>query len=90
MRAFTGGRDTVEEQRKLGGRHDLCNVYAYYYFFFEEEDGKLVAMANGCRSGSLVCGDCKERLAKNVGRFLTGFKEKRERARDDLEDYLLK
>jgi len=90
MRAFTGGRDTVEEQRKLGGRHDLCNVYAYYYFLFEEDDGKLAALANECGSGSLVCGDCKARLAKNVVRFLTEFQEKRERARDNLGDYLLK
>jgi tryptophanyl-tRNA synthetase len=90
MRAFTGGRDTVEEQRKLGGRHDLCNVYAYYYFLFEEDERKLAALANECRSGSLVCGDCKARLAKNVGRFLAEFQEKRERARDNLEDYLIK
>jgi tryptophanyl-tRNA synthetase len=90
MRAFTGGRDTVEEQRKLGGRHDLCNVYAYYYFLFEEDDGKLVTLANECRSGSLVCGDCKARLAKNVGRFIAEFQEKREKARDNLEDYLIK
>jgi tryptophanyl-tRNA synthetase len=90
MRVFTGGRDTVEEQRKLGGRHDLCNVYAYYYFLFEEDDGKLLALANECRTGSLVCGECKARLAKNVGRFIAEFQEKREKARDNLEDYLIK
>jgi tryptophanyl-tRNA synthetase len=90
MRAFTGGRDTVEEQRKLGGCHELCNVYAYYYFLFEEDDRKLVALANECRSGSLVCGDCKTRLAKNVGSFIAEFQEKREKARDNLEGYFIK
>ena len=29
MNAFTGGRETVEEQRKKGGRPDICSVYQY-------------------------------------------------------------
>ncbi|MCW4048569.1 MAG: tryptophan--tRNA ligase [Candidatus Bathyarchaeota archaeon] len=90
MRAFTGGRDTVEEQKKLGGRPDICNVYAYYYFMFEDDDQKLVDREAICKSGELMCGTCKKQLAERVKAFLTDFQEKREKARKVLDDFLLK
>ena len=36
--AFTGGRDTTEEQRRLGGRADICPVYDLYQFHFAKDD----------------------------------------------------
>jgi tryptophanyl-tRNA synthetase len=90
MRAFTGGRDTVEEQRRLGGKPEVCNVYAYYFFLFEEDDDELVERERLCRSGGITCGECKRQLADRVKVFLTGFQEKRERARGVLGDYLMK
>jgi len=90
MRAFTGGRDTVEEQERLGGRPEACNVYTYYFFLFEEDDARLAELEASCRSGGLTCGDCKARLAGMVKRFLVDFQKRRERARDELDDYLMK
>ena len=90
MSAFTGGQPTVREQKEKGGDPTICSIYAYYYFLFEEDDGKLVNLENECRSGALICGDCKARLAKVIGRFLVGFQEKREKAKDVLDDYIIK
>jgi tryptophanyl-tRNA synthetase len=90
MKAFTGGRDTVEEQKRLGGKPEVCNVYAYYYFLFEEDDEELVERERLCRSGEIMCGECKKQLADRVKVFLTGFQKKREKARDVLGDFLLK
>jgi tryptophanyl-tRNA synthetase len=90
MGAFTGGRATVQEQKEKGGNPEVCNVYAYYYFLFEEDDEKLKSIEDDCRSGGLICGDCKARLSGIVGRFLSDFQEKREKAKDSLEDFLLK
>ena len=90
MGAFTGGQPTVREQREKGGDPTICSIYAYYYFLFEEDDGKLVNLENECRSGALICGDCKARLAKVIGRFLVGFQEKREKAKNVLDDYIIK
>lgn len=89
MGAFTGGRETVRLQRELGGRPEVCNVYAYYLLLFEEDDGRLAEIEARCRSGGLTCGDCKARLAKVVRAFLVDFQRKRERARDELGDYLM-
>jgi tryptophanyl-tRNA synthetase len=43
-----------------------------------------------CRQGEILCGECKELLAERVGKFLLEHQRKREKARNVLEDYLLK
>ena len=90
MSAFTGGRDTVEEQRRLGGRPEVCNVYAYYYFLFEDDDTALREREAACRSGALLCGECKKQLAERVKAFLVDFQVKREKAKEVLDDFLIK
>jgi tryptophanyl-tRNA synthetase len=90
MNAFTGGRETIEEQRRLGGRPEICPVYHYYEFLFEEDDRALEDIRRACKSGELLCGEDKERLAERVIEFLKVHQEKREEARDRLEDYVVR
>jgi tryptophanyl-tRNA synthetase len=90
MIAYTGGRDTVEEQREKGGQPEICNVYAYYYFLFEEDDEALMEREKICKAGELLCGVCKKDLANRVKVFLRNFQEKREKAREVLDDFILK
>ena len=90
MRAFTGGRDTVDEQREKGGRPEVCNVYAYYYFLFEEDDAALIERELACKQGKILCGECKKELANRVSMFLTEFQKKREDAREVLDQFLIK
>jgi tryptophanyl-tRNA synthetase len=90
MRAFTGGRETVAVQKKLGGNPTICNIYAYYHFLFESDDAKLNETETECRNGALMCGDCKARLARMVNVFLVDFQKKREAARTVLNDYWIK
>jgi tryptophanyl-tRNA synthetase len=90
MAAFTGGQATAKEQREKGGDPTVCSIYAYSYFLFEEDDARLIALEQDCRSGALVCGDCKARLAKVISRFLVDFQAKREKAKDNIQDYFLK
>lgn len=90
MDAFTGGRTTAEEQRKLGGIPEICSVYHYYEYFFEQDDKKLIEIWNACKSGSLLCGECKKRLAKRVKKFLKEHQIKRERAKDVVDKFILK
>jgi tryptophanyl-tRNA synthetase len=89
MSSFTGGRATVEEQRRLGGQADICPVYHYYYFLFEENDDELSRIYEDCTSGKLLCGDCKAMLASRVRKFSEDFHEKREKAREVVDDYIV-
>ena len=88
--AFTGGKPTVEEQRKLGGDPYICPIYYYEYYLFEEDDGKLKEICERCRSGELLCGEHKMMLAEKVKKFLVEHQKKREKAKDVLDEFLFK
>ena len=90
MNAYTGGRPTVKEQRKLGGDPSICTIYAYYYYLFEEDDRRLLDLERECKSGGIICGDCKARLVNVIKTFLKDFQKKREKAKDIIDQFLLK
>ncbi|MEM3725434.1 MAG: tryptophan--tRNA ligase [Candidatus Bathyarchaeia archaeon] len=88
--AFSGGRATVEEQKKLGGDPSICTVFQYYYYLFEEDDKRLAERERRCRGGELLCGECKTELAERVNKFLVEHRRKREKAKNKIEKYYLK
>lgn len=87
LSAFTGGRATIEEQKRLGANADICSVYAYDYYQFMN-DKEIEDLRYKCLGGNIMCGECKQILAERVERFLRDFQEKRERAKDRFEEYL--
>jgi len=89
LSAFTGGRVSVEEQRKMGGVPDVCAVFQYYYYVFEEDREKLSERERKCVGGEIMCGECKQDLADRVVRFLEKHQEKREEAKDKVLDYVV-
>jgi len=46
--AFTGGKATVEEQKKEGGEPGICAIYQYMYFLFEQDDKKIQQLGQRC------------------------------------------
>jgi tryptophanyl-tRNA synthetase len=88
--AFTGGRATVEEQRRLGANPDVCSVFAFYNFVFEPDDEHLGVVERTCRSGERLCGDCKLELWGKIETWMTKHKEARERARDRIEEFVVR
>jgi tryptophanyl-tRNA synthetase len=88
--AFTGGKGTLAEQRKTGANPDVCSVYQYFLFLFEEDDKKLLEREQECRTGKMLCGDCKKELTERINKFLSEHQKKRERAKNSLEEYHVK
>lgn len=68
--AFTGGRPTDEEQRRLGGNPEICPVYSFYKFH-HPEDAFVTDVRTKCLGGKLMCGEDKEQMRS----FLRGFSE---------------
>lgn len=87
---LTGGRDTVEEQKKLGGKPEECNVYKYHYYLFEGDDKKLNKRKKMCKNGELLCGECKADLVKYINTFLKEHQARREKAKNKVEDFLVR
>jgi len=75
--AFTGGRPTAQEQRKLGGTPEICPIYEMYMYHFFEEDKDVVQLYHDCKSGKILCGEDKERLIKIVLNFVKDHRRKR-------------
>ncbi len=67
--AFTGGRDTEEEQRRLGGRPEICSVCAMYKF--HHSDSKFVkSIFDKERQGKILCSENKNILKNFLGEYL--------------------
>jgi len=88
--AFTGGRPTLAEQKKLGANPDVCSVYQYFLMLFEEDDKKLAEREKQCRAGEVICGDCKKELTERINKFLAEHQRKREKARSTVDRFHIK
>ncbi|KKF39435.1 tryptophanyl-tRNA synthetase [Halorubrum saccharovorum] len=85
--ATTGGRDTAEEQRELGGEADECPVYELYAYLLAGDDDELTkTVYSECVTGERLCGGCKEQAAELMREFLEDHQEKREEAEELLEE----
>jgi tryptophanyl-tRNA synthetase len=87
MRAKTGGRVTLEEQKEHGGVPDECTVYELMLYHLVEDDNEVLEIRNECMSGDLMCGTCKKRAAGLMEEFLTDHQKKREVARERLPEF---
>lgn len=85
--AFTGGRATAEEQRKLGGIPESCVIFEFYSFHLVEDDRELERIREDCRSGKILCGECKKFAESLLLEFLKDHREKVNEAESKLEEY---
>jgi len=90
MSSYTGGRDTAEEQRKLGGRAEICPVYHNYEFLFVPDDKELKKLYDDCKTGRMLCGECKMIFASKLKPFLKEHQKKREQVKDMLDKFMVK
>ena len=88
MRALTGGRATVEEQRRLGAEPEKCTVYDFYVYQLVASDEELSRIHGDCRSGKLLCGYCKRDAWSMLEKFLEEHQKKLEKAKNIVEKYV--
>jgi len=88
--AFTGGQASAKIQRELGGNPSICSVYKYHFMLFTLDDDEIRNIQSRCIGGDLLCGECKNNLIEKINKFLTKHQQQREKAKDIIDDYLLK
>ncbi len=86
--ALTGGRDTVEEQKKLGGTPENCVIYEFYLYHLIPDDKELKKVYENCRAGKLLCGENKARAVELLEKFLKEHQKKLEKARNQVDKYI--
>jgi len=90
LAAFTGGRATIEEQRRLGGQADICPVYDLYNFHFALDNEHAKRVYDECYGGVRMCGECKQEAASLVKKFLEQHRKKRTAMLRDARELLEK
>ena len=81
--AFSGGKDTVEEHRKLGGNPEI-DVSYQWLMFFEEDDKKLEKIYKEYTSGKLLSGELKALLIEKLTAFLLEHQKNERRAHPEI------
>lgn len=85
MSAITGGRMTLEEQKRLGGEPEKCSLYMLNLFHMVSDDSELAEIKRKCLAGEITCGQCKKETAERVINFLKDFREKMDEASGKIE-----
>lgn len=83
MNAFTGGRPTVEEHRRLGCETSVCVVCKYQALLFQDLD-----IVKRCAKGEVLSGENKKDLLEKVWSMLELHQEKREKAKDQVKKFV--
>jgi len=89
-KAFSGGRDTEEEQRRLGAmpEKDVSLFYLTKLFLNEKESEKLI---HEYKTGKILSKDVKHMLTEELIRFTHDFQEKLKKVNiKDLEKSILR
>lgn len=86
--AFSGGKDTIEEHRKLGGNPDIDVSFQMLRFLFEPDDAKLKKIENDYRSGKMLTSELKKITIEKINVFLKEHQARREKARKEIDKFL--
>lgn len=87
--AFSGGRDTVEEHRKLGGNVEV-DVACQWLKYFEFDDEKLEDIYSKYSSGELLSGEVKKILIDKINEVLEVHQKRRETAEKQIKKFIYK
>lgn len=85
--AFSGGRDTLEEQRKYGANVDIdfsFNVYS----LIENNEKEVQRVYNEYKSGKMLSGEMKALAADTINDFFHRLRENKEKIKDHISDYM--
>jgi tryptophanyl-tRNA synthetase len=88
--AFSGGGATIKEHKEKGGNPDVDVSYQYLKMFFEPNDNKLKNIHDNYKSGVLLTSELKEILIEKANKFLKEHQEKKEKAKDKINDFILR
>ncbi|CDO68887.1 hypothetical protein BN946_scf185000.g30 [Trametes cinnabarina] len=79
---FSGGQETVEEHRRLGGNPDVDVAYQYLGFFMDDDE-EWKKMGEEYRAGRLLTGELKAKCIKVLQDFVKDFQDRRAKVTDE-------
>lgn len=86
--AKTGGRDSLKEQKELGGQPDKCSIYELLVYHLVDDDSKLEEIKDKCLNGEILCGECKACACELLEKMFEDLNSKRSEAEEIAENLL--
>lgn len=86
--AFSGGKASVEEHRKLGGNPEVDVSFQWLSIFFEPDDAKLKKIRDEYVSGKMLSGELKQILIEKINRFLALHRERKKKAAGLVDEFM--
>ncbi|KAI0792818.1 tryptophanyl-tRNA synthetase [Abortiporus biennis] len=80
---FSGGQETEEEHRRLGGNPDVDVAYQYLGFFLEDDE-EWAKLGQEYRTGHLLTGQLKQKCIAVLQNFVSDFQERRAKVTNDV------
>jgi tryptophanyl-tRNA synthetase len=86
--AITGGRETAEEHRRLGGRPEICSVFETMLYHTVDDEEEIKRVERECRNGERLCGGCKKEAIEHMRKFLSDLSERRKETEHLIDNYV--
>ncbi|CCA69841.1 probable tryptophan--tRNA ligase [Serendipita indica DSM 11827] len=81
--AFSGGQETIEEHRRLGGNPDVDVAYQYLGFLLEDDE-KYAQLGADYRKGIVTTGEMKDLCIQEVQKLVKTFQEAQAKVTDEV------
>ncbi|KAK0481781.1 hypothetical protein IW261DRAFT_1472436 [Armillaria novae-zelandiae] len=79
---FSGGQETEEEHRRLGGNTDVDVSYQYLTCLLEDDD-EIAKIGEDYRAGRMLTGQLKAKCIETLQKFVADFQEKRAKVTEE-------
>lgn len=86
--AFSGGGDTLEKHRELGGNCDVDIPFQYLRFFLDD-DQQLETIREEYSAGRMLTGEIKQRCIECLQKLVSDYQERRKAVTDAQLDYFM-
>ncbi|KAI1608754.1 tryptophanyl-tRNA synthetase [Exophiala viscosa] len=83
--AFSGGQDTAEKQRELGGDTKQDVPFQYLTFFLEDDD-ELARIKKAYESGEMMTGEIKQICIKHLQEYVATFQARRKEVTEAVRE----
>lgn len=87
--AFSGGKDTIEEHRRLGADVDIDVSYRFLSFFLEDDD-RLAQIREDYGAGKMLSGEIKKELIDILQPIVAHHQKMRAKVTDDVMEQYFK
>ncbi len=88
-KAFSGGQDTIERHKELGGRTAVDVPFQYLTFFLEDDD-ELERLRQAYEKGEIASGEMKAACVRELQAYVQAFRERKKGVTEEVREEFMR